>query len=135
VALVIALGLVAVMAIVMLVFLGLERGPQPADLAVSYELAWQRRDWSTLFDLSAAELRDGLARDEFVAAKRAGDEKVPARPEPRPVLVDAVTADTHDAVVVTRVDGSGAPLRHAVTCARRNGRWQVVSHHLVADES
>lgn len=74
-ALVVALGVLAVLAVVMLVFVGIERGPEPVDVAVAYELAWRRRDYATLFDLSAKELRDGLARDEFVAAKRASDAK------------------------------------------------------------
>lgn len=142
--LVIALALVAVLAIVMLIFVGYERGPMPADVAVGYELAWQRRDYSTMFDLSAKELRDGMTRDEFIAAKRASDAKVDdARRCLEPmheVIVDEVVAATDSALVVTRLARpSGASggergqpdLCHRLLCERRSGRWQVVAYNLL----
>jgi hypothetical protein len=141
-ALVIALGLIAVLAIIMTIFVGYERGPAPADVAVAYELAWHRRDYSTMFDLSAKELRDGLARDEFVAAKRASDAKIDRAPSnplsrgvskgaPNRVTVDEVVAATDSALVITRL----ADLRHRVLCERRQGRWQVVGYNLVTNGS
>ena len=148
-ALVIALAVLALLAIVMLVFVGVEGGPEPVDVAIAYELAWRRRDYSTLFDLSAKELRDGLARDEFVATKRAGDHKaelagvstpgssVPSAAANRSanpvVLVDEVVAATDSALVVTRAEGEH--LRHRVMCERRQGRWQVVGYNLVTSDS
>ncbi len=132
--LVVALGLVAVLAIVMLVFVGNERGVQPADVAVAYEQAWQRGDYSTLYDLSAKELRDGLARNAFVAAKRASDAKVdrPFGEAALPVVIDEVVHATDGALVVTRLTGPDPQLRHRVLCERRHGRWQVVAYNLVA---
>lgn len=128
-----ALVAIVVLAIAMTVFVGFERGPAPADVAVAYELAWQRRDYSTLFDLSAKELRDGMARDEFVASKRAGDAKTPARLDSEQsdrsdrITVEEVVAATDAALVVTECSG----LRHRVVCERRQGRWTVVGYGLV----
>src|SRR6476661_305363 len=46
-------------------------GPGPSDVAIAYERAWNDLDFNLLYDLSGAELRDGLRRDQFVATKRA----------------------------------------------------------------
>ncbi len=132
---VVALGIVVALAITMLVLVGNERGPQPADVAVAYELAWLRRDYSSVFDLSAKELRDGLDRAGFVAAKRAGDAKVGDHSErDLDVIVDEMVAATDAAVVVTRVPATGNDLRHRVMCERRQGKWQVVAYNLVKDD-
>lgn len=132
---IVALGIVVALAITMLVLVGNERGPQPADVAVAYELAWIRRDYSSVFDLSAKELRDGLDRAGFIAAKRAGDAKIGDRPaRDLDVVVDELVAATDAAVVVTRVPTAGHDLRHRVSCERRQGKWQVVAYHLVSDD-
>lgn len=133
--LVVALVLIALLAVVMLVFVGTERGPQPADVAIAYERAWQRHDWSTLFDLSAKEMRDGLARDQFVMAKRKSVAKSSAvEDELVDVTIDEVVAASDTASVITRlVARSGSPIRSRVMCERRNGRWQVVAHNVVTD--
>ncbi len=136
--LVVALVGIAALAVVMLIFVGNERGPSPGDVAVAYELAWQRSDFSTLYDLSAKELRDGMARDQFVRAKRGG-EPAPntVRSDADPVVaveVDEVVAATDAASVITRLRvASGPGIRSRVLCERRNGRWQVVAHNLVTD--
>src|SRR5204863_8227668 len=41
----------------------------PADTAVAYEHAWDRLDFSTLWNLSGPNLRDGRTRDQFVRDK------------------------------------------------------------------
>lgn len=134
--LVIALCGVAVLAVVMLVFVGTQKRIDPRDVAVAYELAWQRQDWSTLFDLSAKELRDGQARDEFVVSKRASVERATAPDDPIvAVEVDEVVAATDTASVITRLRTGAGSVRSRVLCERRNGRWQVVAHNLVADDA
>jgi hypothetical protein len=45
--------------------------PSPADTAVAYEHAWDRLDFSTLWNLSGPNLRDGRTRDQFVRDKLA----------------------------------------------------------------
>ena len=49
---------VAVIALVLalVVAVGLEPGPSPDDVAVSYELAWDRLDFDALWALSGDEL-------------------------------------------------------------------------------
>ena len=47
-----------------------EPGPGPADVAIGYERAWDELNFGLLWDLSGAELRDGMRRDQFIAAKR-----------------------------------------------------------------
>ena len=43
--------------------------PSPADTAVAYEHAWDRLDFSTLWNLSGPNLRDGRTRDQYVRDK------------------------------------------------------------------
>jgi hypothetical protein len=63
----------------MWVSIGREPGPGPADVAIAYEHAWDHLDFDLLFDLSGDELRDGMRRDRFVAAKRHAYENANAR--------------------------------------------------------
>src|SRR5215470_4579379 len=67
---------VVIVAILLLCFalvvvIAKDRGPAPVDVAVAYELAWDRLDFDVLWSLSAIELRDGLGRHDFVARKQA----------------------------------------------------------------
>ena len=76
---------VAVVALVLalVVAVGLEPGPSPGEVAVSYELAWDRLDFDALWSLSGDELRDGRSRREFMTDKReayAGQRESPASP-------------------------------------------------------
>ena len=125
---VIVLGLVLAVVVV----IARDRGPGPADVAVSYELAWDRLDFESLFTLSAAELRDGLDRRAFVAAKRAAYEQqhalggLVAR-----VGIEDQASSRDAAVVITCVELSDHAIVHnRVELARRNAHWQVVSYRL-----
>jgi hypothetical protein len=125
---VIILGL----ALTVVVAIAKDRGPGPGDTAVAYELAWDRLDFESVFTLSGAELRDGLDRHGFIAAKRAAYE----RQHQLGGLVDRVGVDQvvsvgDAAVVVTRVELTDHTVVHnRVELARRNGRWQVVVYRL-----
>ena len=131
-----------IMAIVIIVVLGLalavvvaiarDKGPGPGDAAVAYELAWDHLDFESLFTLSAAELRDGLDRRTFVAAKKSAYEQqhalggLVAR-----VGIDEQASTREAAVVITRVELSDhAVVHNRVELARRNARWQVVAYRL-----
>lgn len=125
---VIVLGL----ALAVVVAIARDKGPGPDDVAVSYELAWDRFDFESLFTLSAAELRDGLDRRAFVAAKKTAYEQqhglggLVAR-----VGIDELASTREAAVVITRVELSDhAVVHNRVELARRNARWQVVSYRL-----
>jgi len=109
-----------------------DRGPGPGDTAVAYELAWDRLDFESVFTLSGSELRDGLDRHGFMAAKRAAYEQqhrlggLVSR-----VGIDQTVSVGDAAVVLTRVDLTDhTVVYNRVELARRNGRWQVVAYRL-----
>jgi hypothetical protein len=129
---IIVLGL----ALAVVVAIARDKGPGPDDVAVSYELAWDRFDFESLFTLSAAELRDGLDRRAFVAAKKTAYEQqhglggLVAR-----VGIDELASTREAAVVITRVELSDHTVVHnRVELARRNARWQVVSYRLTPSD-
>jgi len=80
---------------------------------VSYELAWDRLDFESLFTLSASELRDGLDRRGFVAAKKTAYEQQHAlRGLVDRVGIDEVASTREAAVVITRVELSDHAVVH-----------------------
>ena len=104
--------LTAVVSIIILLLCGAvvvaiakDRGPGPDDVAVSYEHAWDRLDFAALFTLSAAELRDGMDRKKFIAAKRAAyAERTELRGLVASVVADDVAVRGEHAIVTTRVE-------------------------------
>ena len=67
--------LVVGLALAVVVAIARDKGPGPGDVAVSYELAWDRLDFESLFTLAGAELRDGLDRHAFMRAKKTAYEQ------------------------------------------------------------
>ena len=110
-----------------------ERGPTPGDVALAYELAWDRHDFTTLWTLSAGELRDGRNRAEFVADKRAA-----YRDQPRlRAVVDHAEVEAvaqlgqRAASVLTRLDLRDEPsVRNELRMQRVHGSWRVDSYVL-----
>jgi len=110
-----------------------ERGPTPGDVALAYELAWDRHDFTTLWTLSSGELRDGRNRAEFVADKRAA-----YRDQPRlRAVVDHVEVEAvaqlgqRAASVLTRLDLRDEPsVRNELRMQRVHGSWRVDSYVL-----
>jgi hypothetical protein len=135
---VIVFAVVAVLVVALIVASGIaisrDPGPTPADVALGYEIAWDRLDFETLWVLSTSELRDGRTREEFVAAKRAAYRDQPGlRRLARHVVVEEATAGPHVAVVITSVElRDGSSLRDELKLVRRAGRWQVLSYGLRA---
>jgi hypothetical protein len=129
--LVVALVVVAVL--VGVVFYGFVRdpGPGPADVAVAYERAWDRLDFSVLHDLSGDELRDGMRRDAFVAAKRAAH-GASVRRVSESIRVASVVRTDDTALVVTEVVTIDGRVHDDVVLERRGGRWVVVGYALRA---
>jgi hypothetical protein len=128
----IALGIVLVLVIVTIVMVARDPGPAPEDVALGYEHAWDQLDFDAVYRLSGPELRDGLRRTEFVAAKRAahgagGSEgHLVAHAQ-----VESVSSEGDAAVVVTRLDlRDGTSVRNEVGLARRSREWQVVAYAL-----
>jgi hypothetical protein len=118
--------------IAVIVVIAKDRGPGPGEVAVAYEVAWDRLDFESLYTLSGSELRDGLDRRGFIAAKRAAYERqhelggLVER-----VGVDQVANNRDAAVAITAVElHDQAVVHNRVEMARRNGRWQVVAYRL-----
>ena len=125
---------VVILALVLAVVVAIarDRGPGPDDVAVAYELAWDRLDFESVFTLSGGELRDGLDRRGFVAAKRTAYKQqstLGGLVERGDVEQVATVEDA--AVVITGVElRDGTVVHNRVELARRNARWQVVAYRL-----
>jgi hypothetical protein len=129
-----ALAVVAVLAVIVWVAVSREPGPSPVDVAVAYERAWDELDFSLLYDLSGDELRDGLRKERFVAAKRAA--LASAGPQPRlgaSVEVETSIVGNQTALVVTNVQANGARVRNNVMLEKRSNGWLVVGYSLRHD--
>ena len=130
---------VAVIALVLalVVAVGLEPGPSPGDVAVSYELAWDRLDFDALWALSGDELRDGRSRADFMTDKReaySGQRELAGLA--REVKLDEVLVGSELAAVRTRVIlQDGTFVRNQVQLAQREGTWKVIGYHLEPDTS
>jgi hypothetical protein len=118
--------------IAVVVVIAKDRGPGPAEVAVAYELAWDRLDFESLYTLSGSELRDGLDRRGFIAAKRSAyEQQRDLGGLVERVGVDQVTNNRDAAVAITGVElHDGAVVHNRVEMTRRNGRWQVVAYRL-----
>jgi hypothetical protein len=126
--------LVLALVIVSGVAMSRDPGPSPSEVALAYELAWDRLDFETLWSLSTLELRDGRARDDFIAAKREAYRDQPGlRRLARHVAIEEATEGPHVAVVITSVElHDGSRLRDELKLVRRGGRWQVLTYGLRA---
>jgi len=133
----IVVGLVLALCVTLVVVIAKDPGPTPADVAVSYELAWDRLDFDVLWTLSGKELHDGLDRKQFVAAKRAAYANQRALGQlVADVVVDASAQRGESAVVTTQVNlRDGNTVHNRLRMARRSRRWIVVSYDLVADDA
>lgn len=126
---------ILVLALVVAVIIGIARdpGPGPAEVAIGFELAWDRLDFSAVYQLMGDELRENLSRQEFVAAKRA------ALADGARVghLVEHASVEQLDegkeaAVAITRLElRDGGEIHNEVGLAHR-GSWVVVSYSLRA---
>jgi hypothetical protein len=123
---------VLALALAVVVVIAKDRGPGPGDVAVAYELAWDRLDFESLFTLSGDELRDGLDRRAFIAAKRSAYQQQRALGGlVEQAGVDDVASTRDAAVAITRVElHDHSMVRNRVEMVRRNGRWHVVAYQL-----
>jgi hypothetical protein len=110
-------------------------GPAPADVALAYEGAWDRLDFDALWDLSGDELRDGLARRDFVTAKKAAyAQQSELGGLARDVVIESAQERRSVAAVCTRVElRDGGAARNEIDLAKRVGRWVVVGYELRTD--
>jgi hypothetical protein len=129
--------LLLLLCLAVVVAIAKDRGPSPDDVAISYENAWDRFDFDVLWTLSAQELRDGLDRHAFVAAKKAAyADRQQLRGLAERVDVDDSATGHQVAIVETRVTlRDGATVRNHVELARRQARWQVVVYRLLPSDA
>jgi hypothetical protein len=131
-ALAIAIVLVFVLLGILWTAFAREQGPAAADVAIAYENAWDQLDFDLLYDLSGDELRDGLGRKQFVAAKKAaytGDRHGRLGAE---VAVEESMSTGQTALVVTRVTTSEGSVRNNVMLEHRPNGWLVVKYSIRA---
>jgi hypothetical protein len=127
----IAIGIILVLLVVMWVAFAKEPGPGPADVAIAYEGAWDELDFNLLYDLSGDELRDGLRREQFVAAKRgayahsASQGRLGAT-----IAVDDVVSTQQTAIVATRVTTEEGSVQNRVVLEKRANGWMVVGYSI-----
>lgn len=126
---------VFVVIISLIVLFARDGGPAPADIAVSYELAWDRLDFDTLWSLSGEEMRDGLDRRAFVAAKAAayaGRNDLGGLVER--VGVEDANVGLGYAVVRTQVTlHTGDTIHNDVLLSKRNSAWAVTGYALTTE--
>ena len=121
--------------ITLVVIFAREPGPTPTDIAISYELAWDRLDFDALWALSGPELRDGLDKREYIAAKkRAYEGRHELRNLADHVDIDDANVGIGYAAVRTRVTlRDGAVVRNDVVLTKRSAAWVVTGYQLVAN--
>lgn len=129
----VALAVIATLIGLLWVAFAKEPGPAPADVAIAYELAWDRLDFALLFDLSGTELRDGMRRDQFVAAKRQAHGRTARHGPGATVTVDEVVEAGGTALVVTRLSTPEGSVRNDVVLELRAPGWCVVRYSLRPD--
>jgi len=130
---ILVLGGIGVLVVALILAVAFERGPTPGDVALAYELAWDRLDFTTLWTLSSGELRDGRNRNDFVAGKRGAYRDQPRlRAVVEHVEVEAVAKRGQRAAsVLTRLDLRDEPsVRNEIRMERVHGAWRVVSYAL-----
>lgn len=121
----IAVAVIVGLALALVVAVALDRGPTPADVAIAYELARDRRDAETLWGLSAATLRSGRRRQAFVTETLAELADMP-RDAVREVVVEDEYTGSSDASVLTRVcSRDGSTSQHRTRCVQEQGSWRV----------
>lgn len=130
--LVVAIVIIGVLLVFMWIAIGREPGPGPSDVAIAYERAWDELDFDLLFDLSGPELRDGLRRDQFLAAKRAAYARQTSRIGAE-ITVETSVSGTNTALVVTRVAAGGGAVRNNVMLDHTANGWVVIGYSLRPD--
>jgi hypothetical protein len=131
--LVVVLGLALLSGVALLVFLTRDQGPSPADVALSYERAWDELDFAALWILSGPGLRDGRTREQFVRDKRAAyDGALLGHLSVSTTIVGLAPEESADRVTVTtRVDPlDGDAVTDEIIVERIEGAWRVVDYRL-----
>ena len=130
---------IAIFALIVALVVAVARdpGPPPEDVAVAYERAWDGLDFDALWALSGDELRDGMARKPFIAAKQ---EAYAAQQDLRGLAastsVERLETGKQVAVVFTKVElRTGGAAHNEVALEERAGKWVVVGYQLLHSDA
>jgi hypothetical protein len=125
-------GLLLAIAVVLLVGIARSGSPPPGEVAIAYELAWDRFEFDVVWDLSGPLMRDGRSRVEFSADKHAA---YAAHPELRGLVADVVVRqvevdDDHARVTTALALVAGGELVDELLLRRHDSTWRVEGYHL-----
>jgi hypothetical protein len=107
--------------------------PSPGDTAIAYEHAWDRLDFSTLWNLSGPGLRDGRTRDQFVRDKLAAyhGEAPGLSGLVRSARPERVDVNGPVARVLARLDlHTGESVVDEMLLERIGPAWHVTAYHI-----
>jgi len=129
---VVVLVLVVALAVALVVGVARDPGPSPTEIALGFEHAWDELDFDVVYRLSGPELHDGLAKPDWIAAKRAAYAK---GPELGHLVVETVAEEAtrrgDSATVMTRLTlRDGSVVHNEVRLLRRSRTWLVVAYEL-----
>jgi hypothetical protein len=125
--------LIAALGVFLLVALAMQRTGSPEDVAVAYELAWDRLDFERLWELSGDGLRDGRTREVFLADKRAAyaGETPALTGLVRRATVESLEVDKAHAIARTELDlADDTMFRNELYLKRHGGIWKVEIYRL-----
>lgn len=111
--------------------------PGPGDTAVAYEYAWDHLDFSTLWNLSGPNLRDGRTRDQFVRDKLVAyqGESHTLAGLVRSVEPERVDVNGPVARVLTRLElHSGDSVVDELLLERIGPAWHVTAYHISSQD-
>jgi hypothetical protein len=125
--------LIGGLGIYLLVALALQPNSGPEEVAVAYELAWDRLDFERLWELSGDGLRDGRTREAFLADKQAAyaDRAAGLTGLVRRATVESLEVDKGHAIARTELDLSDDTMfRNELYLKRNGGNWKVEVYRL-----
>ena len=129
---IVVIVLVVALAVALVIAVARDQGPQPIEIALAYEHAWDLLDFEVVYKLSGPELHDGLPKSQFVTLKRAAYANGSAlRHLVEHTAVETEVRDGDAATVVTRLTlRDGSVIHHEVRLLRRSRAWEVVAYQL-----
>lgn len=122
--------LLAALVVAVIVAVAKDPGPAPIEIALGYEHALDTRDFDVLYRMSGPELRDGLTKADWVAARSAVHRSgAPGRERVDEVAADAERTEGDASVVTTRLTlHDGRVVHNEVRMLRRSRAWTVVAY-------
>jgi hypothetical protein len=125
--------LIGLLGLFFLYALAVQRTNAPEDVAIAYELAWDRLDFERLWELSGEGLRDGRTREAFLADKRSAyaDAAPGITNLVRRATVESLEIEKAHAIARTELDlADDTMFRNELYLKRHGGNWKVEVYRL-----